>query len=257
MATKTGIDTITITALNGRSVTGGPDLLERATEVATEAHRTGRPIADVAAKRGRAQDRQPFPFPEARDFEVRVYAKSVGDDEEIDLDEDDDEGRLVVRDFLPAPQLAEIGRRLIRERDEFIALRSCTITWLWRREGGKSQGKATLAKATPAPKLWRHQVTIDATIWLAADYGRAHRLTYRQVEACLYHELLHLTPKEDGSLGTIRHDFEGFLKELEAYGAWKQDLQQVQALVRQMCLPGFDREGDEAPHTVDLEGAPF
>ena len=236
MTRTKGIDTITITAPNGRSVTGGPDLLERVTEVATEAHRTGQSIADVAAKRGRGQDRQLFPFPEARDFEVRVYAKPVGDDEEIDLDEDDDEGRLVVRDFLPAPQLAEIGRRLIRERDKFIALRSCTITWLWRREGGKSQGKATLAKATPAPKLWRHQVTIDATIWLAADHGRAHRLTYRQVEACLYHELLHLTPKEDGSLGTIGHEIEAFATELECYGFWNSGLRQLREVIHQLRL---------------------
>ncbi len=49
-------------------------------------------------------------------------------------------------DFLPAPDVEVIAARLIRDCEELAHLANDRISYLWKREGGKTDGQPTLGK---------------------------------------------------------------------------------------------------------------
>jgi hypothetical protein len=127
-------------------------------------------------------------------------------------------------DFLPAPELREIGQKLIAEYEgDFPFLHTATITYLWKKKGGKSGGKDTLGKCQRPSGLLKHFSEVDFVVWLGAD-NCAH-FSRKQIKALVFHELKHAGYDiEKGEYATVSHDFEGFAREVEVFGDWRSDI---------------------------------
>lgn len=141
-------------------------------------------------------------------------------------------------DYLPAPEVATIAHALIGEhRALFKHLDEVEIDFRWKRRGGSSAGKVTLGKCIKVSGLTKVYTTATWTIWLAADHCLT--LDAYQLEALIFHELLHAEEDEDGKPTIAPHDFEGFGKEIEHYGLWKRDLVLAGRAVQSQQLPLF------------------
>lgn len=131
-------------------------------------------------------------------------------------------------DFLPAPDLAIIAGRLIEQYDELYHLDGTQIIYLWKAKGGVNKGSANLGYCQKTSGLVKYFASVPWVIWLAADHVFSYDMTRRQVEALLYHELLHAGEEEneDGNkkVTVIGHDFEGFANEVKRYGDWHSGL---------------------------------
>lgn len=160
-----------------------------------------------------------------------------GDPDEVFLAPPVEQFEMEEDEFVDAPDITRIGSALISAYEAtFGHLQSREIAWLWKRKGGASGGKATLGKCQKPTGLLRHFAGADFVIWLAADHCRDHRLTAHQVEALVYHELLHAGEDEGGKPVILPHDFTGFLREVREYGAWKPDLSNAAHSFGQMPL---------------------
>lgn len=153
-------------------------------------------------------------------------------------------------DFLPAGELDDIGRALCRARKTLQITDEIKIEYLYKRKGGVSGGKAVFGKCVKTSGLVKHFASdarrspVDYVIWIAADAVRDTRMTNWQLEALVYHELLHIAVEvgdnDEPKLTTQGHDWEGFNAEIDAYGLWWQDLQAMGSHVRQLKLNGLD-----------------
>lgn len=156
-------------------------------------------------------------------------------------------------EFFVSPELEQMGRKLIEHRDLNVA-GEITITYLWKRKGGNSAGKAIFGKCVKVSGMVEYFAAqtrrrhVDYVIWLAADNVSNAGLAAWQLEALLYHELLHITVEHDKNdeikLTTVGHDWEGFNAEIDAYGLWWTDLQQMGERVRQLKLSGLEQAKD-------------
>ena len=169
----------------------------------------------------------------------------------VDMDPDKPYGAPIAGvDFLPAPDLERIADHLIdecKELEHLVDLRDeGKLAYLWKQKGGSAGGKAKLGTCTKASGLVGHYSQAIWVIWLAADWCNIFPLTRRQVEAALYHELLHAGQKEDDNGIAIPkvepHDCEMFGAEVRRYGLWKEDLKLI-ARAFETQLPLFEREG--------------
>lgn len=197
-----GYSSVTLSA-GGQSVTLTPDDFGR-----------------IAQNAERALDGEPVPA--ALDNVEGVEDLRPGDRYPLPTDTRfiDERGRQ--HDFLDAPDLEVIAATLFERHDMQIA-RYAGIRFLWKRE----QTATAMGKCIKASGPLKHATGVDWVIWLAADGPRAQGFTLRQVEALLYHELLHVGENEDGKPKARRHDAEIFRDELVAYGAWDRQLQFV------------------------------
>lgn len=151
-------------------------------------------------------------------------------------------------DFLPAPWLERLAEKLIREYHELRHLRNETIIYLWKREGGKNKGQATMGKCTKAAGLVKHFSDAGWVIWLAADWANDIGFDRRQVEALLYHEVSHIgleMTEDDDKVVAVDHDFQGFVSEVRRYGDWMAGLKECKKAWEQAPLIGL-REAAEA-----------
>lgn len=149
-------------------------------------------------------------------------------------------------EFLPAGDLARGAARLRAQYpDDLAALDDVEVTYLWRKAGGKSRGKAVLGKTTKLTGMARYLSgmldgePVDIVIWLAADHLSVR--SDRGIEAVLYHELLHVgvTRDDDGETTPVvlPHDWAGFAREIEVYGLHTEDARQVAPAFAQVALP--------------------
>ena len=158
----------------------------------------------------------PFPIPTESDFK-------------------DEHGES--QDFLPGEELRKIAETLISRPSLHLAhLDRIPISYLWKQKGGASHGKSTLGKCQVATGLIKHFSEVSFVIWLAADHLGDANVSKTFVEACLYHELLHIEENEDGKLVLRNHDFEGFVEELKIYGCWREDLTTAKEVFQQVGL---------------------
>lgn len=168
-----------------------------------------------------------------------------GDTERAEIPSD----RAFLGDYLAAPALEALARRLIATERRFAFLREWepTIALLWKRQGGKKGAAAVFGKCQTLSGAARHFAGKSYLIWAAADHCRGARFTRRQLEALVFHELCHLAPgdaDEDGEAVAatppviVGHDYEGFLAELEVYGAWRTDLARAHEAFAQLPLWG-------------------
>lgn len=137
-------------------------------------------------------------------------------------------------DFLESDALKELGDGLTAQWPELQFLEGYTIRYLWKADGGKKGGNPTLGKCILSSGLVEFFGLATWVVWLAADWAREFEFTDEQVEATLYHELLHCTlqGKNDDEPAIRGHEFEGFAKEIERYGFWDQSMQIVRGAVQ-------------------------
>lgn len=159
-------------------------------------------------------------------------------------------------DFIPAPDLEKIAQELIGRHPRFAEIESLDIAYLWKRKGGSSKGRATLGRTQKTAGLLKHFSEFDFVIWLARDHAYEFGLTNKQVEAAVFHELLHVFyDPEDGGISLIGHDYEGFVAEIEEYGLWKRDLKLAgEAIGKQLSLPLYGEGGVSQVRTEHERG---
>ena len=133
------------------------------------------------------------------------------------------------QEFCRDDNLVILANQLIRDHSPTLDhVRNLRVAYLWKRKGGVKGGKGTLGKCQSLASIAQFALKADILIWLAADNCRDLYLNGPQLEALLFHELLHIGWDVDkGQAAIVDHDFAGFLKELEIYGAWDSDLERL------------------------------
>ena len=132
-------------------------------------------------------------------------------------------------EYLEAPDLEELAEELIAEHGDVAGdAGSFAIDFAWKAEGGAARGAPVLGKAVKLSGLAAWYGGAQFVIWLAADHAWSHQLTRRQVEALLFHQLMHVrADPESGRPYLAPHDAEVFRAELERYGAWREGLERT------------------------------
>lgn len=157
-----------------------------------------------------------------------------------------EDGEIVLDDFCRAPELADIGRKLLNGPVSHLNDGQLRIDYRWKLKGGSTGGNPTLGKCVKLSGAAKHYAGgADFLVWLAANWCEVEGFSDRQIEALVYHELLHITRTEkedkDGETvvkyGVRGHDVEMFMAEMEQYGAWDRSLQRLEEVVRQLPLP--------------------
>ena len=158
--------------------------------------------------------------------------------------------------FLEAPDLHEVARRLTGDPDLKAHLRAAghwDISFLWKKEGGAKNGKAILGKCVKVTGVLTAFTGSQFVIYLAANHARDHQLSERQVEALVFHELLHVEEIVDDNgnvrTGIAAHDFEEFAAVIHRYGAWDEGLRLAKSAFEQ--LPLFDPDTGEPRRTEE------
>jgi hypothetical protein len=148
-------------------------------------------------------------------------------------------------DFIGGADLERCANRLIAKHPtRFGFLQGFRVGYRWRAKGGKTKGKATLGRCQKTAGLLKNFSGVDFIIWAAADNCRDAHMTFRDMEALVFHELCHTGCTEDYQPRVEPHDFEGFVFELQEYGAWTRDLKWAQQAFTQPSL--FDKEAADA-----------
>ncbi len=148
------------------------------------------------------------------------------------------------RDFRDSDEIRTIGEMIVRRKLMDLDDGELLIDYRWKKKGGHSGGNAVLGKCIRLTGLTRYlSLGAHFCVWLAADHCRDNKFTDEQLEALVFHELCHIEreqPEDEDEpvvYRTVGHDTELFFAELELYGAWKQDLQRLTEVVRQLPLP--------------------
>jgi len=136
--------------------------------------------------------------------------------------------------FAAAEDLDALLAHLIQKHRELNWLSEWRVKVLWKAEGGMSRGKVTLGRCTMATSLLKHFADCRWIIWLAADHCLELEMTDHQVEALLYHELLHcrLSGRDGDRPGIRGHDAELFFGEVNRYGLWEEGLESLAKVMR-------------------------
>ena len=143
-------------------------------------------------------------------------------------------------DFQPVSEkLRNLVDDLINEHK--LSARNVQLSVMWKRRGGKVAGQAVWGKTVKLSGLAKHFSGGDEfVIWIAADTLRDARVTNYQLEALLYHELLHIDEIEDSDGNSkavlVGHQFEGFISEIEKYGAWRTSAKSLEQAFKQAPL---------------------
>lgn len=153
-------------------------------------------------------------------------------------------------DFAVSSALAQRARVLIDRHPEHLKhLDGMSVIYLWKRQGGKSKGRATFGKCSKPSGLLKHFSEAQFVIWLAADHCRAAGYRDREIEALLFHEMLHTGIAEvdentgrGGGATLVPHELEVFRAEVEIYGLWAPDLKEVGPAFQQVSLFGISVE---------------
>ena len=140
-------------------------------------------------------------------------------------------------EYLDGDDLEEIGEAIIEKQGGFGYLKELKLVYLWKDKGGESKGKLVLARIQRPKGLLAKFCDADFIVWLAADHHRALRSTRFQVEATVFHELCHSDFNEEKDKARlVGHDYEGFCREVELYGAWRPDLENASKAFQQLSL---------------------
>jgi hypothetical protein len=145
--------------------------------------------------------------------------------------------------WIEAPEVKDIADRLIPKYHAHLRSWAEEIRYVFRNEAQVSKGRTVWGKAhkiaglpcylatnapgdlnafddVPPPPADMFVMEIAADIWA--------KLTPKQQEALVDHELMHFTIEMDDNAGLVRgirgHDVEEFSAIAERHGAWKPDL---------------------------------
>ncbi|MGE0133730.1 MAG: putative metallopeptidase [Dehalococcoidia bacterium] len=162
---------------------------------------------------------------------ARELPRDIDDDDLYPVPEPDDfedkrTGKLW--DFMLAPDLEEIGARLVDEYEHLEQARGWKVRYLWKREGGQSHGSDRLGYCRKLSGEAGFFGGHDFVIALGADHMRMYGMTYRQVQAATFHELLHVGTSQNYGPTLNGHDAELFYAEMDVFGQWKRNLRPLQ-----------------------------
>ena len=140
-------------------------------------------------------------------------------------------------DFIFAPDLKEIGEALISSVNGRIhELEEAKIIYLWKRKGPEKP-RRVLGRCQHPSGLLEFFCSADFVITLMANNCSFLGLTKWQIEAVVFHELMH-AGWIDGGPEMMPHDCECFAADFERYGLWKGDLERIaEASTRALQLP--------------------
>ncbi len=156
-----------------------------------------------------------------------------------DVFKDDEDQDL---SFIPGADIERIADMLIGRHPElFKVIQNFRMVYRWRAKGGQRQGQRVLGRCQKTAGLLKEFSKADFIIMLSGDHCRSCRLTFRQIEALVFHELCHVEANDNYQPRVNGHDFEAFVQEVKIYGAWKSDLQLAEAAFVQPSL--FDQTG--------------
>lgn len=160
-------------------------------------------------------------------------------------------------EYMDAPGLEQLAKVVMEEHAELAYLREWSVRVLWRRQGS---GKEAMGRCKVLSGELRFFTGADWLIWAAADFCKL--MSDRQIEALLFHELMHCEVKVNKAgqqrAATRGHDFEGFGLEVERYGAWDTTLVRAKDSFRQLEL-GLElpRTGPDGPRVSALVRDPL
>ena len=163
------------------------------------------------------------------------------------------------RQYIDAPALSNLADVLIERHGFLEQLEECRIDFKWQRTGTNWKGKRSIGKLKRVSGEFVDYCPAQFIVSLAADTARLAGFTDRQVEAALFHQLLHIDRDKKGNWIRVGHDFEGFGTEVRHYGPWTEDLKiggQAFTAAHQMGL--FDQAGtcdDDEDTDEDDDGA--
>lgn len=126
-----------------------------------------------------------------------------------------------------------VGEALIRAK--LTHLLDVPIAYLWKAGGGTRNGRAVFGRAARVSALLRVFIRPKGFVILSADHVRNAKMTRFQVEALIYHELMHFR-FDEGQLSLGGHDFEAFHFEVAEYGKWRPDLASAHETFKQLDL---------------------
>lgn len=146
-------------------------------------------------------------------------------------------------DFLPAPELSALYEQLIEDYAETHGhLHWVDVKVVWKRRGGKSQGKQRLGFCAKTSGLTKYFAEAEFVIWLAADTVLERELTDSQIRAAVSHEMRHIDWEVDeegnGKAVIVGHDAELFLSEIRELGAWESFISETAQTFEQAGLFG-------------------
>lgn len=110
--------------------------------------------------------------------------------------------------------------------DRFGTLQPLNIRVMWKRSGRTSRGREILGQALRPGGIAKHLLEdVDYLLLVAADHCRTQGMTQYTMEALLFRLLCSCFVDAEGKCTILGPDFDGFVAELNAYGAWTTDLQ--------------------------------
>lgn len=152
-----------------------------------------------------------------------------------------DDGEFVISQ--PLTNRAQVLIQRHPEHFKHLAGHQLSVIYLWKKTGGKAKGRATFGKCSKPSGLLKHFSEAHFVIWLAADHCRAAKYRDRELEALLFHEMLHTAVSEvdentgrGGGPTLVPHELEVFRAEVEIYGLWAPELKEVGPAFRQASL---------------------
>lgn len=146
----------------------------------------------------------------------------------VPVTEDFEDSIGVRQPFISAIDLGHIGRALIEMYPELELLNMVGWEFLWQQTGSTAGGMKQWGHAKKADDLLRwYAGGIKWTFWLAADAFRLLGASVAQIEAAVWHELLHAGVNKRGKPTNRPHDFEGFTSEVQRYGLWTGGLRRL------------------------------
>lgn len=148
------------------------------------------------------------------------------------------------REYAEGGDIREIAETLIERCAELDALGGVDIRYLWRKKGRKKGGRLTLGTCQKLSGLARYGLGGgEFLIILDAENCELHNLTAWQLEALVFHELLHIAPPDEddptSQYELVGHEFEGFGAELRRYGLWHRDARRIAPAFEQARLEGL------------------
>jgi hypothetical protein len=149
------------------------------------------------------------------------------------------------KQFLEAPYLANVAEKLIGEHGFLGSLVNCEIRYFWKRKTGVSKGKLKIGFLVRGSGLLGHYSGADFICWLSASTARDAGFTDAQIEAAVFHQLLHVGEDDNGNWIKVGHDFEGFGPEVRVYGPWTEDLKVGRNAFASATQLGLDLDGDD------------
>lgn len=164
-------------------------------------------------------------------------------------------------DYMLAPDLERIGDELIQRRPELEAAREASIRYVWRKKHGTYAGMIVLGKCEKVSGSKRAIAKCDYIIHAAADVCREQEFPNWQLEALIYHELLHVNCQLDDNgkkqVKITGHDVEMFRSEVERYGLWRPNLEAAAQTFRQLDLLAGVLPEEEYDRLVEVAGKYF